>query len=46
MESLTKDDFVQILKNTKHNLLLQSIALLQTEDVNLVFTMDAIDEMA
>ena len=46
MESLTKDDFVQILKNTKHNLLLQAIALLKTEDVNLVFDMDSIDEMA
>ena len=46
MESLTKDDFVQILKNTKHNLLIQSIALLKIEDVNLVFENEAIDLMA
>lgn len=46
MESLTKDDFIKILKETKHNLLLQAIALLKTEDVNLVFDMEAIDEIA
>lgn len=46
MESLTKDDFVAILKNTKHNLLVQSIALLKTEDVNLVYEEDAINLMA
>mgnify|MGYP001023485300 CR=1 FL=1 len=46
MESLTKEDFVEILKNTKHNLLLQSIALLKIEDVNLVFENEAIDLMA
>ena len=46
MESLTRDDFIAILKNTKHNLLLQSIALLKTEEVNLVFEKDAIDEIA
>ena len=46
MESLTKDDFIQILRDTKHNLLLQSIALLKTEKVNILFENDAIDEMA
>ena len=46
MESLTKEDFVQILKETKHNLLVQSIALLKTEDVNLVYEEEAIDLMA
>jgi len=46
MESLTKSDFIKILKDTKHNLLLQSIALLKTEGVNIVFEHDAIEEMA
>ena len=46
MESLTKEDFISILKNTKHNLLVQSIALLKTENVNLVFEEEAIEEMA
>ena len=46
MESLTKSDFIAILKETKHNLLLQAVALLKTEDVNLVFEQSAIEEMA
>jgi ATP-dependent HslUV protease ATP-binding subunit HslU len=46
MESLTKDDFVKILRDTKHNLLVQAIALLKTEQVNLVFEQEAITEMA
>ena len=46
MESLTKSDFIKILKETKHNLLLQAVALLKTEDVNLIFDMEAIEEMA
>lgn len=46
MESLTKDDFFHILKSTKYNLLAQSIALLKTERVNLLFENDAIHEMA
>ena len=46
MESLTKDDFFHILKSTKYNLLVQSIALLKTERVNLLFENDAIEEMA
>lgn len=46
MESLTKSDFIKILKDTKHNLLLQSIALLKTEGVNIVFEQEAIEEMA
>ena len=37
MESLTKDDFVKILGETDHNLLLQAIELLKTESVNVVF---------
>ena len=47
MEALTKQDFIQILKETKNNLLLQAIELLKTENVNMVFEGDAsIDEMA
>lgn len=46
MESLTKEDFFHILRSTKYNLLAQSIALLKTERVNLVFDTDAIQEMA
>ncbi len=37
MESLSKDDFVRILKETENNLLLQSIELLKVEKVNIVF---------
>lgn len=46
MESLTKEDFISILRDTKHNLLIQAIALLKTEQVNLVFDQDSITEMA
>ena len=43
MEALNKDNFIKILKNTEHNLLLQSIELMKTERVNLVFGEDAIE---
>jgi ATP-dependent HslUV protease ATP-binding subunit HslU len=47
MESLTKEDFVRILRDTDHNLLLQAIELLKTEQVNMVFEGEAaIEEMA
>lgn len=52
MESLTKEDFIKILKDTEHNLLLQTIELLKTEHVNVVFDDgqqsggSAIEEMA
>lgn len=52
METLTKDDFIRILKETENNLLLQSIELLKTENVNVVFDDgeqnggSAIEEMA
>ena len=52
MESLTKEDFIKILKDTEHNLLLQTIELLKTEHVNVVFddgqqsSGSAIEEMA
>ena len=37
MESLNKNDLVRILKETEHNLLLQAVELLKTENVNIVF---------
>ena len=46
METLTKEDFTKILKDTEHNLLLQSIELLKIEKVNIVFAEDAIDQMS
>uniref|UniRef100_A0A7S3CPT0 Uncharacterized protein n=1 Tax=Strombidium rassoulzadegani TaxID=1082188 RepID=A0A7S3CPT0_9SPIT len=46
MQSLTKEDFVKILKETKHNLLVQAIELIKIEQVNLAFEEEAIDEIA
>jgi ATP-dependent HslUV protease ATP-binding subunit HslU len=46
METLTKSDFIRILKETEHNLLLQAIELLKIEKVNIVFAEDAIELMA
>ena len=46
MESLSREDFKHILMNTQHNLLKQSIELLKTERLNIVFDMEAIDEIA
>lgn len=46
METLTKNDFIKILKDTEHNLLMQSIELLKVEHVNIVFSEEAIDKMA
>ena len=46
LEPLTKDDFVNILTKPKNALIKQYIELLNTEDVELVFTDDAIHEIA
>ncbi len=47
METLTKEDFIKILKETDNNLLLQAIELLKTESVNVVFDGEsAVTEMA
>jgi len=43
---LTRDDFRRILTETEASLIKQSVALLATEKVNLVFTGDAIDALA
>lgn len=46
LHSLTKDDFVRILKEPQNALTKQYQALLSTEGVNLVFTDDGLDEIA
>ena len=46
MESLSKEDFIKILRDTKHNLLIQTIELLKIEDVEIAFSEDAIEEIA
>jgi ATP-dependent HslUV protease ATP-binding subunit HslU len=49
LDSLSEDDFVQILKNTDNSVIKQYQALLKTEDVNLIFgegTLEAIAKIA
>ncbi|MBK8007617.1 MAG: ATP-dependent protease ATPase subunit HslU [Rhizobiales bacterium] len=46
LNALTRDDFRRILTETEASLIKQSIALLKTEEVELVFTEDAIDALA
>ncbi|WP_010286431.1 ATP-dependent protease ATPase subunit HslU [Kurthia massiliensis] len=46
LEKLTKDDFVRILKEPDHSLLLQYTALLETEGIEVTFTDDAIERLA
>ncbi|HRF08121.1 MAG TPA: ATP-dependent protease ATPase subunit HslU [Xanthobacteraceae bacterium] len=46
LNALTRDDFRRILTETEASLIKQSVALMKTEDVNLVFTDDAIDALA
>lgn len=46
MESLTKDDFYNILKNTKYNLLTETIELLKIERLSIVFEEEAISEIS
>lgn len=46
LRALTKDDFKRILTETKASLIRQYIALMETEDVTLEFTDDAIDALA
>jgi ATP-dependent HslUV protease ATP-binding subunit HslU len=46
MESLSLKDLMHILTQTEHNLLLQAVELLKTEDVNIAFNNEAIEEMA
>ncbi|MHB1693461.1 MAG: ATP-dependent protease ATPase subunit HslU [bacterium] len=46
MESLSKKDFVRILKEPKNALIKQYFELLKTEKVNLVFTADGVERVA
>jgi ATP-dependent HslUV protease ATP-binding subunit HslU len=46
LADLTKDDFVRILREPKNSLTKQTVALMETEGVAVVFTDDAIDAMA
>jgi len=46
LSTLTRDDFRRILTDTEASLVKQSVALLATEKVDLVFTEDAVDAIA
>ena len=46
LSPLTRDDFRRILTETEASLIKQSVALLSTEKVELIFTDDAIDAIA
>ena len=46
LDSLTKEDFIQILTEPKNALVKQYTALLKSEDVHLSFKEDAIDQIA
>lgn len=46
LNSLTKEDFIHILKDTENSLIKQNIALMKTEGVSIMFTDDAIDRIA
>ena len=46
LQSLTQDDFYQILKTPKNALTKQYVAMMETEDVELEFEEDAIREIA
>ena len=46
LNSLNKQDFINILTNTENSLIIQYKALLGVDNINLNFTDDAIDEIA
>ncbi len=46
LDDLTAEDFVNILIEPKNSLIKQYQALLKTEDIEITFTMDAIEEIA
>lgn len=46
LDNLTKDDFIKILKEPKNALTKQYIALFKSEEVEITFQEDAIDEIA
>merc|ERR1712129_414082 len=46
LKPLTKDDMVKILSCTQFNLVQQQVEMLKTENCDLVFTEDAVDQIA
>jgi len=46
LESLSKEDFIRILTEPKNALAKQSVALMSTENLELIFTDDALEEIA
>jgi ATP-dependent HslUV protease ATP-binding subunit HslU len=46
LKPLTKEDFIRILTEPENALIVQYVALLETEDVHLVFEAEAIEEIA
>ena len=46
LDNLTKDDFKKILSEPKNAVTLQYQSLLKVDNINLIFTDDALDEMA
>ena len=46
LQPLTKQDFIRILKEPDNSLIKQYIALMKTEEVELIFTDDGIEEIA
>jgi ATP-dependent HslUV protease ATP-binding subunit HslU len=46
LDALGKDEFLRILQEPKNALIKQYIALIETEGINIIFTADAIEEVA
>jgi ATP-dependent HslUV protease ATP-binding subunit HslU len=46
LTSLSKEDFIRILKEPENALIVQYVSLLRTEEVELIFADEAIDEIA
>ena len=46
LEALTKDDFIRILTEPKNALIKQYTELMRTEDINLVFSTEAVEKIA
>ncbi len=46
LDALGKEEFIRILQEPKNALIKQYIALMATEDVNIIFSDDSIDEIA
>jgi len=46
LESLSQEDFIRILTEPKNALVKQSVALLSTENLEITYTQDAIEEIA